>query len=135
MIEDGLEFAHNVAHAELIGSPQLRLEQHRKIKYSVPSPLDRVSKPRTVRRFDAFRHESTLSCACARRRCWLHEETQANIQARECGIERLGERSEAIAERRGECVAVQSFGLSITGFAWVGGERCWCGAVGGGGDL
>jgi hypothetical protein len=42
VIEDGLDFEHNVADAELIGSPEVRLEHHRKIKYSVPSPLDRV---------------------------------------------------------------------------------------------
>jgi hypothetical protein len=43
VIEDGLDFEHNVADAELIDSPRVRLEHHRKIKYSVPSPLDRVS--------------------------------------------------------------------------------------------
>ena len=32
MIEDGLDFEHNVADAELIGSPQARLEHHREIK-------------------------------------------------------------------------------------------------------
>jgi len=32
VIEDGLDFEHNVADAELIGSPQVRLEHDRKIK-------------------------------------------------------------------------------------------------------
>jgi hypothetical protein len=60
VIEDGLDFEHNVADAELIGSPQVRLELDRKIKYSVPSPLDRASTSRTVRQRRARSVQSDL---------------------------------------------------------------------------
>jgi len=49
VIEDGLDFEHNVADTELIGSPQVRLWHDRKIRLLVRSPLDRFSTSRTAR--------------------------------------------------------------------------------------
>jgi hypothetical protein len=60
VIEDGLDFEHNVADAEVIGSPQVRLRHDRKIRLLVRSPLDRVLHREPCGGVRAFRRGGPL---------------------------------------------------------------------------